>query len=143
MHFACFFVSSLRPVMLARPLLDTQTGESFPSPHLSRRSRAILRCEAIGQREATTNGRCACRPTPAGNSTRAGLLLLGEETQGAVMNPNEQKPGQQGGQQGGQGGQQGGGGQPKPGQQGQEPGQGGQHGGQQKPGQGGQQGGQR
>src|SRR6516162_474773 len=72
------------------------------------------------------------------------FVVAGEETQGAVMNPNEQKPGQQhqGGQQGGQGGQQGGGGQPKPGQQGQEPGQGGQHGGQQKPGQGGQ-GGQR
>ena len=65
------------------------------------------------------------------------FVVAGEETQGAVMNPNEQKPGQQH-----QGGQQGGGGQPKPGQQGQEPGQGGQHGGQQKPGQGGQ-GGQR
>jgi hypothetical protein len=42
----------------------------------------------------------------AGNLTRAGSLSLREETQGAVMNPNEHKPGQQHqrGQHGGKGG---------------------------------------
>src|SRR5262249_18572812 len=101
------------------------------SSDVSAGSHANLLC--TNQRAATRRP-YACQPTSSGNSTRVGLLSLGEQTQGEVMNPNEQKPGQQGGQ----GGQQGGGGQPKPGQQGQQPGQGGQHGGQQKPGQGGQ-----
>jgi hypothetical protein len=75
-----------------------------------------------------------------GNLRGQGFVVSLGANEGTVMNPSEQKPGQQGGQQNpGQGGQQGGGGQQKPGQQGgqQNPGQGGQHGGggQQKPGQ--------
>jgi hypothetical protein len=72
------------------------------------------------------------------NFRALGFVVSWGTNEGALMNPSEQKPGQQGGQNPGQGGQQGGGGQQKPGQQGgQNPGQGGQQGGggQQKPGQ--------
>jgi hypothetical protein len=119
---ACLFVSSLR----ARRIILEPASLPPVACDLTLRSDRPVRSDHEWTVRLQTNA--------GGNSTRADSLSPGEETQGAVMNPNEQKPGQQGGQ----GGQQGGGGQPKPGQQGQEPGQGGQQGGQQKPGQGGQ-----